>query len=541
MKNLPHKKLVPTLVLLLIICPTFIAQVSSLQLTTTSEYTNHVHTQINTDKGNITQVDKPIFPIMINNSQIQIGESWTITCPLQAEHNYHVYIYGTWVNTSAAAKTDYDIYVYDPAGNMESSHTEAAGFPEHLGSTGDDTIFIPKQTGNYSFVIKNDDRESEGSQQATFMIIENLECNKWYSTSVEGKGANSLPGLRTTWAYEFVTNLSKVEVYLKIPDALDMYEARLYLMNTDNSPNINGFPLPWEEGLYGTVSGAMGGYNFESEGYRGVTYASCEYKGQDMSLSYTSLNAGNNLYHLEIIGEEGAGEVEFLMKTTFDTITLTPAVALPSKIYPGDPTTLSFLTNSANLKQANLSYTVDNWATTHIISMDVSNKTCNATIPSQAAGTTVQYQVDAQDVLENPIVTTGSYAVKAQPTLDITLGKETITLGQNITFTGTLTPCDNQSIVNFQFFTANASETISCRVLENGTFTANYEPTASGTWAVAAIALETPTLWAYSSSQFIVTVNEPPLYVKYSLYIIIGLVVALAVGGVVYWLKTRNG
>lgn len=540
MKNLPHKKLVLPLVLLLIICPSFIAQVSSLQLTTTTEYTNHVHTQMNTDKGNITQVDKPIFPVMINSSQINIGESWTITCPLQANHKYHVYIYGKWVNTSAVAKTDYDIYVFDPTGNMESSHTEAAGFPEHLGTAGDDTIFIPKQTGNYSFEIKNDERESEGSEQATFMIVENMECNQWQTVSVEGKGSDSLPRLHTTWTYEFVTNQSKIEVFLNIPDSLDMYEARLYLMNDANSPNIGGFPLPWEAGVYGNLSGVVGGYNFENEGYRGVTYASCEYRGQDMFLTYTSPNTGINLYHLVLIGEEGAGNVEFLLKTKFDTLTLTPVKTILTKIYPNTPIALDYLSNGDNLQKANLSYTVDNWATTRNIAMDVNSKTCNATIPGQPAGTTVQFKVNAQDILENLLETTGSYVVKAQPTLDMTLSKEIITLGENITIGGTLSPYDNESIVNFEFFAVNATELVSCLVRGDGTFTANYQPTVSGTWAVAASALETDKLWPASSSQFVVTVNEPPLYVKYSLYIIIGLIVALAVGGVVYWLKTRN-
>ena len=183
----------------------------------------YVHTFINSEKGNITQIDKPIFPVMINSSQIQVGENWTITCPLQAYHNYHVYIYGAWVNTSSTAKTDYDIDVYDPSGNLESSHTEAAGFPEHLGSANDDSIFTPKQSGNYSFLIKNDARESAGAQQATFMIIENLECDQWYTSSVEGKGDDSQCSMRTSWAYEFVTNESTLEVHLRIPQTLDMY------------------------------------------------------------------------------------------------------------------------------------------------------------------------------------------------------------------------------------------------------------------------------------------------------------------------------
>jgi LPXTG-motif cell wall-anchored protein len=37
-----------------------------------------------------------------------------------------------------------------------------------------------------------------------------------------------------------------------------------------------------------------------------------------------------------------------------------------------------------------------------------------------------------------------------------------------------------------------------------------------------------------------VTVTEPPIYVKYSLFIIAGLVAALAAGGVVYFLKFRE-
>ena len=98
---------------------------------------------------------------MINNSQIQIGANWTIICPLQANHNYHVYFYGAYINTSSQAKTDYDIYVYDPQGNLESTHTEAAGLPEHLGTTVNDALFTPTQSGNYSFVIENNPVDSE--------------------------------------------------------------------------------------------------------------------------------------------------------------------------------------------------------------------------------------------------------------------------------------------------------------------------------------------------------------------------------------------
>ena len=215
--NLSPKSTSLIVIIVLIISPLFMAQASGLQLTTTSDYTNYVHNYVNSATGNYTMIEKPFFPVMINNSQIPIGGNWTIIAPLQAAHNYHVYCYGAWVNTSSAAKTDYDIYVFDPQGTLESSHTEAAGFPEHLGTTTNDSLFTPKQSGNYSFVIKNDPRESEGSQQATFMIIENLELDKWHTLYIEGKDSGSSPSFHTSWAYEFVTNASKVELYIKVP------------------------------------------------------------------------------------------------------------------------------------------------------------------------------------------------------------------------------------------------------------------------------------------------------------------------------------
>jgi hypothetical protein len=539
-RKIPHKNIVATIIIVLTISPIFIAQASSLQLITTQEYNEHVYTYINSEHGNYTRIDKPIYPILINNSQIQIGENWTITCPLEANHNYHVYCYGTWVDTSSSAKTDYDIYVYDPSGNLESSHTEAAGFPEHLGTTSDDPLFTPKLSGNYSFVIKNDARESQGVQQATFMVIENLECNKWYTSFVEGKDSNSQSRFHTCWSYEFVTNESTVEIYLKIPDTLDMYEARLYLMSGANSPSINDFPLPWEAGLYGNKTGVVGGYNFETKEYRGVSYASCEYMGQDMFLNYTTTATGNKLYHLVLIGEEGSGDVEFLIKTRFEEITLATVIKAPSKVHPDEAVSLSFQSDGAPLREANLTYTTDDWATTELIKMEVSNQTCNATIPGQATGTKVQYQVDAVDVIENLISTTGSYTVKAQPTLTMTVSHEEVVLGQNITLTGTLIPFDNQSVINVQYFNSNTTETISCPVDEDGSFTINIQPPDSGTWAILAESPETETLWKTGSPQFLVNVKEPPLYVKYSLHILIALIVSCAVGGVVWFLKFRN-
>ena len=222
------------------------------QLTTTSEYTNYVHNFVNAE-GNCTYMEKPMFPVLFNSSQIPIGENWTIICPLQAGHNYHIYFYGAWIDTSPQATTDYNIFVYDPSGNLESSHIESAGFPPHLGTTVNDTLFTPTQSGNYSFVINNNPFGSKGAQQATFMIIENLACDTWYTSYVEGT-SSSTPSFYTNWAYEFETNASHVQLYIKVPDTLGMYEARLYLMNNAQSPTLNNFPLAWEPGLYGNLT-----------------------------------------------------------------------------------------------------------------------------------------------------------------------------------------------------------------------------------------------------------------------------------------------
>jgi hypothetical protein len=525
------------IILVLIISPVFTTGTPSLQLTSTSEYTKYVHTYLNSTQGNYTYLEKPIFPVQINNSQIQIGQDWTIICPLQANHNYHIYCYGAWINTSSTAKTDYNIYVYDPQGNLESTHTEAAGLPEHLGTTTIDPLFTPTQSGNYSFVINNNPYQSQSAQQATFMIIENLEPDIWCTSYVEG--TNNNVSFYTNWAYEFVTNSSKIELHVKVPPTLDMYEARLYLMNNKTSPSLNSFPLPLEAGLYGNLSSNVGGYNFESNGYRGVAYASCEHMGQDMFLNYTCPNNGTKLYHVVLIGEVGSGNLEFMLKTHFENLSLTP-LNVQRRVYPGSPAEIAYTTNNSELEKAQLSYTIDNWTNSATIGMSICNQTCNATIPGQIAGSLVKFRVDANDVLKNNMTAIGNYTVKQQLILNITSIEEKIVLGQNTTVIGLLTPSENDSIVEVQFASNNSTKTIDCLTSDNGTFVASFRPGSSGIWSVFATSPESQTSFRCDSQELAITVTEPPIYVKYSLFIIIGLIAAAAVGGVVYFLKFRE-
>ena len=124
--------------------------------------------------------------------------------------------------------------------------------------------------------------------------------------------------------------------------------------------------------------------------------------------------------------------------------------------------------------------------------------------------------------------------------LNIAAVKSNVTLGQNVTITGTLTPNDNSSKVTVKFLSSNNTQILNCTVNQNGTFAAEFQPDSSGLWAVSASSPETQTSWRGDSEQLVVMVIEPPIYVKYSLFIIIGLVAASAVGGVVWFLKFRG-
>jgi hypothetical protein len=505
----------------------------------TSEYNNYVHTYMNSIQGNLTYVEKPFFPVMLNHGQINIGSNWTITAPLMAGHNYHVYCYGAWVNTSSAAKTDYDIYVYNPQGSLESSHTGAAGFPEHLGTTTNDALFTPKFSGNYSFVLKNDFRESQGVQQATFMIIENLDTDRWHKFHLEGKDDQGLSGFNTAWAYELVSNATYIELFVKVPETLDMYEVRIYQMNDAKSLSINSFPLPWEPGLYGNVSSKVGGYNFESEGFRGVAYASCEYRGQSMFVNYSSSNKFQNLYHLVFIAEEGSGEIEFMLKTRFGNDSLSPVMA-PKKVFAGNSTEISFTSLSNPLESAVCSYTVNNWTMSNMLKMIVKDQNCSVIIPGQVAGSVVEYKVDAIDSNKNVLRAFGNYTVKIPLNLQIEAGKENLRFGENLTISGVLIPKMNISSVFLQISGLNFSDTVSYPLNTDGTFYLSYELPASGNYSVVSSLPETNFTYGVTSQELLVSLADSPLYIKYSLYLILLIVVTSVVGSVLYFFKFRN-
>lgn len=509
-----------------------------------AEYNNYVHTYIE-PQGNWTYLEKPLFPVLINESQVPIGQNWSIVCPLDANHSYHAYCYGGWINSGSDPRTDYDIYVYNPLGEMESYHTEAAGLPEHLGTAITEPFFVPRQTGNYTFVIANDARESNGTQRATFMIIESIECNTWHEHYVEGKNEGNMPVFNTSWAYEFYTNNQYIEVWVKVPESLDMYEARLYLMSDPKVQNytlLNGVPLSWEPGLYGernnTDGGCKyGGYNLESQEYRGVAYASCEQYGQDMLINFTAPHAGKNLYHLVLIGENGSGTIEFLVKTRFGDAYLEPLI-VPYRGYPQSETMVAYVSNSTDLVNASLRYSVDGWANTSALEMEVlNNRTCKAVIPGQTAGVVVGYAVEAKDILENALAANGSYPVKFASSLNLTIVHEAVYLGENITVIGVLAPAVGNAKVLVSLEAGNFTEQATCHTLENGTFVTSFRPENTTVWTVQARFAGDYSRYDCESESWAVRVDEPTFIMKYSLYLGGGIGSGVAIAGVIVYLK----
>jgi hypothetical protein len=335
-----------------------------------------------------------------------------------------------------------------------------------------------------------------------------------------------------------MTDSKRIELWVRVPDTLDMYEARLYLMSNAKSFTVNNISLPWEPGLYGNKSD-VGGYNLESEEYRGVAYASCEFNGQDMFLNYSAPSAGKNLYHLVLMGEVGEGTIEFLVKTTFGGV-LSP-LTFPQRITPSDVTEIAYMTNTTELENATLRYTTDSWKNETRVEMAVSNMTCNATIPQQTAGSVVEYTVQAIDTIKNTLEATGNFTVKYPSSItDFNATRMTVTLGENITAAGTLSPEAGGAPVTVSFVSVNATETVECTALGNGTFTASFQPETTGIWMVQAVFAGNSSIYECESAIVQVTVEEPSSILMYGL---IGGGVGgglAAVGAVVYVKKYRQ-
>jgi len=322
-----------------------------------------------------------------------------------------------------------------------------------------------------------------------------------------------------------VTDSQRIEVHVRVPDTLDMYEARLYLManpNAGKGESLNGVPLAWEKGLYGELSQIYGGYNLESKELRGMAYASCENYGQNMLINYTAPIKGNSLYHLVFIAEKGEGKIDFLVKTEFGQAGLNLANP-PLRTYPNNATTLTFVSKITDLKNAALNYSINRWQNFTLLEMQLTdNRTCTTTLPSQAAGTTVSYEAKATDALENTLVYRGNYTVKYASQLNLTLKTKEISIGQNITLTGQITPPAENLALSLTFTSENGTIRQTVYTAEEGIFASSLRPTKEGTWLVQAVFSGDNMTYPCSSGSLKFKVEPPSFLSQYSTYILAG-------------------
>ena len=475
--------------------------------------------------GNYTYVNKPLLPQRITNSSrwifngsvpvleypyIQVGYNWTFIYSLEMNKLYHVYCFGDWVQTNSTnPQTDYDIYVFDPDHLLVSYHTESAGLPEHLGTTVKDAYFKAARTGNYSFQIKNDPRESNATDGATFMVIEHIDTNLWYSTYMEGC-VNDVAVLNTNMAYEFQTSAPKLKIRIKVPDTLDMYEARLYLMSSSatNGTTLNGALLPQEPFLYGNYSDIYGGYNFYTPGFRFPNrLASCEYAGQYMEINYDTNSTAETLYHLALIAENGTGTLEFLVKTDFNP----PTVSLlnpPTNLVPDTETTIQAKAkdNETRISAVILSYTTNNWLTNSSITMNsLSNGVFEGRLPGFPATTAVKYSVKALDLVENSATTGGSCTVKYPTTISCSASSSIIKMGESLTVSGRIDHPDSLLSLTYKVQGGTIVKTVKADA--TGLFGDTFKPTGTGVWTVQASWSGNATCLAGSSTQVSFTVE----------------------------------
>jgi hypothetical protein len=214
----------------------------------------------------------------------------------------------------------------------------------------------------------------------------------------------------------------------------------------------------------------------------------------------------------------------------------------PRRVYPANETALAYVTNTTRLENATLRYSIDGWKNVTTVEMAVSNQTCNATIPRQEAGSFVEYAVQATDTIKNKLTATGNFTVKQPSAItDFNATRATVILGENITATGTLSSEAAGGAVAVTFISANATETVQCTALGNGTFIASLRPETTGVWTVQAAFAGNQTVYECDSAMVMVKVEEPSFFAQNGIYIGGGVGGALAaVGAVVYLKKYRE-
>lgn len=428
---------------------------------------------------------------LIDEGEIRIGGSKTFSYPLNKLYTYNVYL--TWANGQMDVdRTDYDLYVYDPSGGQVIHQTQASGLPEHL-TTGGEPYYQPNRTGDYKFKVVNDVAFSNGMQAAALMVIECVETDVRYRDRLYMRGLDSRgrQGYYTTWGYAFKTRASYFEIQLKVPDTLDMYEGRLFLMAEPAAgvgELISEAPIPPYPLLSGGRSGVYGGYNLDPKGYRGNAFVSFEHAGRDMAITFNASSTNEKLYYLALIAEYGCGYVDFIIKTDFNPPRL-QAVDPFTESVAGRTTRISVsaVDEEAGVDRVSLNYTADGWETSREIGRTRSEgDVYSVSIPAQRPGTRIDWMFKAVDVSGNDATMESSFRVKGVGGIECEASDAVIEGGEEITINGYILPELEREEVQLRYQVDDLEVSRTVTTDGHGAFSDRYTPNAAGEWLVSA-------------------------------------------------------
>jgi len=463
-------------------------------------------------EGEFINVPRLGWPVKIPENYTLPGDVVTFNYTLEGGHTYHAYLIGEYVNLNGHL-TDYDVFLYretSTGARFLSSHTEAAGYPEQISNDGEGRYFTPTVSGNYYFTVRNDPLESQGSESAILVVTERLDLNSWYPRFLSEPIGDGEVSYDTGWVYEFTSSDPRLRISVDVPDTLDMYEARLYVVGHPQKlvgVNVKGVPTPWWLGLNATLDGVYGGVNDDPQGFRHLNMSdSCEHMGEDMLIEYAQPLRGEVLYHLVLIPEYGNGTINTRVQTDFSTpkITLLDTV---SEVNSGEQVNVRCrIDDRSALASVSLQYSVDSgtWREAPYAS---SGPYYNGTLPGQGPGAVVHYRWEVEDSLGNEAQASGSYKAMMSTSLSVSLDKRKVLGGEYVILSGEMNLPDTKVQVYYAQGTATRFEVTTDK---DGGFTHVFYPGTLGEWTVYAEYLGGGSYRSSSSNRESFTVQRKP-------------------------------
>ena len=447
-------------------------------------------------------VEKSVDPVFINvggvprfreksSLGIPIGKSWELDYFLEAGKRYHIFLVGDWICNETEPQTDYDIKTIYPDGRSQWN-TESAGLPEQVANDGKHQYFVPPITGTYRFQIVNDERDSKKTEEAIFMLIEHIDVNVDYRQDLEGRNDAGQEVLFSGWAYEIDTTSPRIRVYVDVPDSLDMYESRLYMMANPSGNvgyNISGLGVPTGN-MFKAFEGQYGGFNTSCKGDRNIdAMASCEHSGKDMEFIYNTPNSyndtGNIFYYLVLIAEHDKGTVEFYAQTDF----LPPNVTLvePPEIgYAEEKTEIkASIEENSEVQCVWMEYIVGASKTSARIDFSLHDGVWVGYLPSFQSSDNIKYTVYAADKFGNKGSVNSQFLVKERTSIECTMDDTILVGNEKATISGTTSL--SSSLVTLKFTNGAQNNDFNVRTDENGYFKFVFAPDKTGEWKFQAL------------------------------------------------------